>query len=223
DGKTHISYTVENVLNQTGATTTTYNVAVVGKGQSLFTQSNVQRFYLTRWRKAFDLDAPASTVTPDLTPFNLSKAIPAFNAVVAQDNRVDTIDANFDILESGALDQIMGAHGGRAELAPLPDWTARYLVKKNVTQGQFVMANGDLAGSWPIHVREPDNAVLSGLGTEHLISVDQEPNAWLAAQGAGTLKGSPMPMPEYGSGIPDPGQSPPGPPHAPVPDLPFRP
>src|SRR5262245_20023438 len=222
DGKAHVSVTVANVLNQTGATTTTYDVSVVANGQTLFTHANVQHYYMTRWRKAFDLHAPASTVTPDLTPFNLSRAIPPFNAVVALDPRVDTIGANFDILQSGALDQVMGAHGGRAELGPLPDWTARYLVKKNATQGQFVMANGDLAGSWPIHVREPENATPAGLGSEHLMSIDQEPNAWLFAGGTG-IKGSPMPMPEYGSGIPGPGQSPLGPSNAHVPDLAFVP
>jgi hypothetical protein len=222
DGKARVSFTVENVLNQTGATTTTYDVAVAANGQTLFTHASVQHYYLTRWRKAYALHAPPSTVTPDLTPFNLSRAIPAFNAVVALDPRVDTIGANFDILQSGAVDPIMGAHGGRAELGPLPDWTARYLVKKNVTQGQFVMANGDLAGSWPIHVREPDNAVPSGLGSEHLMSIDQQPNVWLAANGTG-IKGSPMPMQEYGSGVPGPGQSPLGPSNAHVPDLAFVP
>jgi all-beta uncharacterized protein len=222
DGKARVSFTVENVLNQTGATTTTYDVAVAANGQTLFTHASVQHYYLTRWRKAFDLHAPAATVTPDLAPFNRSRAIPPFNAVVALDPRVDAIGANFDILQSGALDPVMGAHGGRAELGPLPDWTARYLVKKNVTQGQFVMANGDLAGSWPIHVREPENAVPAGLGSEHLMSVDQEPGVWLFAGGTG-IKGSPMPMPEYGSGVPGPGQSPLGPSNAHVPDLAFVP
>jgi hypothetical protein len=222
DGRSHLSVTVENVLNQTGATTTTYDVTIVANGQTRFTHAQVQHHYMTRWRKAYDLDFVPSTVTPDVTPFNASRAIPPFNAVVNLDGRVDTIGANFDILQSGALDNIMGGHGGRAELAPLPDWTARYLVKKNATQGQFVMANADLAGSWPIHVREPDGAALSGLGSEHLMSIDQEPNVWLAAGGTG-IKGSPMPMAEYGSGVPGPGQSPLGPSNAHVPDLAFVP
>jgi len=84
------------------------------------------------------------------------------------------------------------------------------------------MANGDLAGSWPIHLREPDAAVLSGLGSEHLMSVDEEPDAWLFSGGTG-IKGLPMPMAEYGSGIPGPGQSPLGPSNAHVPDLAFVP
>lgn len=222
DSKAHVSVTVENVLNQTGATTTTYDVTIVANGQAVFTRTNVQHYYMTRWRKAYDLGLVPSTVTPDMTPFNVSRAIPPFNAVVNLDNRVDTIGANFDILQSGALDKIMGGHGGRAELGPVPDWTARYLVKKNPIEGQFVMANADLAGSWPIHVREPDGGPLTGLGAEHLMSVDQEPGVWLYSGGTG-IKGSPMPMAEYGSGVPGPGQSPLGPSNAHVPDLAFVP
>src|SRR5207302_5121611 len=71
DGKAHVSVTVENVLNQTGATSTAYDVTVAANGQTLFTHAAVQHYYLTRWRQAFDLHAPASIVTPDLTPFNL--------------------------------------------------------------------------------------------------------------------------------------------------------
>ena len=222
DGKARVSVTVENVLNQTGATTTTYDVEVRVNGQVLFTRAGVEHYYLTRWRKVFDLHAPAATVTPDLAPFNLSKAIPPINAVVALDTRVDTVGASFEILQSGGVDPIMGAHGGRAELGPLPDWTARFLATKNAAQGAFVLANGDLAGSWPIHVREPDQAVLSGLGTEHLLSIVEEPDAWLFSGGSG-IKGAPLPMPEYGSGVPGPGQSPLGPSNAHVPDLAYVP
>jgi len=52
---------------------------------------------------------------------------------------------------------LMDSHGGREELAPYPDWAARYLVHKNATQKAYVLAHGDLSGSWPIHVREAEN------------------------------------------------------------------
>jgi hypothetical protein len=222
DGATRLSVTVENVLNQTGATTTTYDATITINGKTVFSRTSVSHYYLTRWRKTFGVGFKRSTVTPDVRPFNLSKAIPAFNSVVKLDPRVDTIGSNFDILQSGAVEPIMGSHGGRAELAPLPDWTARYLVKKHVAQGQFVMANADLSGSWPIHLREPANGQPAGLGSEHLVSVDQEPNAVLASNGGG-IKGSPMPMSEYGSGIPGRGQSPLAPSNAHVPSLAYVP
>lgn len=222
DGKAHVSYTVENILNQTGATTVTYDVTIVANGTTVFTHAAVQHFYLTRWRKAYDLSFATATVTPDLTPFNISKAIPAFNSVVAIDTRVDVIGSNFDLEQSGALEPVMGAHGGRAELGPLPDWTARYLVTKNVAQGKFVMANGDLAGSWPIHVREPETTS-AGLGSEKILSIDQHPNLWFDARGTGdAIKGSPMQVAEYG-GTPGPGQSALSPSNAHVPDLAFVP
>ena len=62
---------------------------------------------------------------------------------MAQANRVRLVCApiavNFGILKSGALDPIMSDHSGRAELAPFPDWTARYLVHKDPAQRAFVL------------------------------------------------------------------------------------
>ncbi len=81
----------------------------------------------------------------------------------------------------------MADQRSRPELAPYPDWTARYLVHKNPTQRTFVLANGDLSGSWPIHVRERERSTTSGVGSERYVSLDQRPNIWydLRAQGAG--------------------------------------
>jgi hypothetical protein len=64
----------------------------------------------------------------------------------------------------------MPDHGGREDLAPYPDWTARYLVHQRPQQRQFVLAHGDLAGSWPMHLREPDGS---------LVSIDKRPGFWL--------------------------------------------
>ena len=212
DGKGRVDVSVENVLDKTGATTVTYDVAIVVNGQSVFTKTAVQHYYLTRWRKTFAIAGTTlSAITPDLAPFNATRILPPFLGIVA--NQVSTPGgANFDILKSGALDSNMPAHGGRAELAPYPDWTARYLVHKNQTQRSYVLANGDLSGSWPIHVREAEGSAKSGLGTERLVSLDQRPTLWFdrRAQGNGVdyIKGTPMPMVEYGTITPGPGQSP---------------
>ena len=211
DGKGRVDVSVENVLDKTGATTVTYDVAIVVNGASVFTKAAVQHYYLTRWRKTFAIAGTTlSQVTPDLAPFNTTRILPKFLSLVA--NQVSTPSgANFDILKSGALDSNMPAHGGRAELAPYPDWTARYLVHKNQTQRSYVLANGDLSGSWPIHVREAEGSAKSGVGTERLVSLDQRPTLWFdrRAQGNGVdyIKGTPMPMVEYGTITPGPGQS----------------
>ena len=212
DGKGRVDVTVENVLDKTGATTVTYDVAVVVNTQSVFTKTAVTHFYLTRWRKLFPVGGTTfSTVTPDMTPFNVSRAIPKYLSLV--DNQVSApTGVTYDILREGALDPNMPAHGGRAELAPYPDWTARYLVHKDPTQRTFVLANGDLSGSWPVHVREAETSTSAGVGAERLVSLDQRPTLWFDSRAKADLldyvKGSPMPIIEYGSTVPGPGQSP---------------
>ena len=218
DGHARVDISVENVLDKAEAATVTYDVAITVNGASVFSKAGVQHFYLTRWRKTFEVAWPAlSAVTPDIAPFNQSRALPPYLPLVS--NEVDDLSGPaYDILDAGALNPEMPAHGGRAELGPFPDWTARYLVHKDPTERRVVMANGDLSGSWPIHVREPEGGAVSGVGPERLLSLDQRPTIWYDARAAfdgmqdGTpldyIKGAPLPMREYGSGIPDPGQSP---------------
>jgi hypothetical protein len=227
DGKARVDVTVENVLDMAGATTTTYDAAITVAGQRVFAKSAVEHYYLTRWRRVFEVGAtPMSAVRLNLTPFYQARALPPFLAMIT--NVVTAAKGpRYDILREGALDANMPAHGGRQELAPYPDWTARYLVHQDPTQRAMVMANGDLSGSWPIHVREAENGVNSGLGSERLVSVDQRPTLWLDGRAAGSgvdhIKGSPMPVREYGSGIPGPRQSPLIPDNAHQPSLAYVP
>jgi hypothetical protein len=212
DGKGRVDVTVENVLDKTGATTVTYDASIVLNGTQVFSKAAVQHYYLTRWRKVFPLAGTTfASITPDFFPFQTSRILPKYLSLV--DNQVSApTGVDYDILKSGALDSNMPAHGGRAELAPYPDWTARYLVHKDQTQRSFVLANGDLSGSWPVHLREAEGSANSGVGTERLVSLTQRPTLWYDSRAKNDLldyvKGSPMPIIEYGSITPGPGQSP---------------
>ena len=228
DGGGRVDVSVENTLDIAGAATTTYDVAITVDGAPVFTQAAVEHFYLTRWRKTVAIGATTfASITPDVGAFNRAEAVPAF-VRSAVTNVVSTpIAANFGILKSGALDPIMSDHGARAELAPLPDWTARYLVHTDPAQRAFVLANGDLSGSWPIHVREAETGSSRGVGSERLLSLDERPRLWLdeRAQSGGWdyIAGSPLPMREYGSDIPAAGQSPLLPDNAHQPSIAFVP
>ena len=246
-GDGRVDVTVENVLNKVGATTVTYDVAIT-VNSTQFSQSGVEHFYLTRWRKVFDVGpGMRGVVTPDMTPFNVSRALPKYLSLVG--TQVDNpTGPTYGILQPGTLDPNMPAHGGNPDLAPFPDWTARYLVHKDPGQRQFVLANGDLAGSWPVHVREPEPGVgtYSGVGPERLISLNQRPLLWYDARARtdfmdagvtltdGTvtgnattpldyIKGTPLPIREYGSTVPGPGQSPLIPDNAHQPSLAYVP
>ncbi len=222
DGKGRVDVSVENVLDQTGATTVTYDVTINVNGTDVWSKAAVEHFYLTRWRKLFEVGrSPFGSVTPDITPFNQARALPPYLPLVA--NVVDSVVASdgtlaptFDILQQGALNNPMWDHAGRPELAPYPDWTARYLVHKDPIQREFMLANGDLSGSWPFHIREPEGSPTSGVGPDRFISLDQRPTVWLddranfdpIVKPEDRVKGSPLQMHEYGGGVPAPGQSP---------------
>jgi hypothetical protein len=80
-------------------------------------------------------------------------------------------DPRFDVLQTGDWMVPMNAHGGRQELAPYPDWAAQYLVHRREDQLEYVLRQGELAGSFGIHIKEPDG--------RRLISIDQHPAFWL--------------------------------------------
>jgi hypothetical protein len=227
DGKARVDVSVENMLDQAGATTVTYDASIVVDGQVVFASAAVQHYYLTRWRHVSEVGAaPLASVTPDTAPLTASHALPAYLQMVANQVNAPT-GANFAILKQGALDTNMPAHGGRPELAPYPDWTARYLVHRNATQRAFVLAHGDLSGSWPVHVREAAGSATSGVGAERLISLDQRPTIWFDSRAKSDfldyVKGTPMPIREYGSVTPGPGQSPLIPDNAHQPSLAYVP
>jgi hypothetical protein len=169
DGKSRVDVDVENVLDVKEGNTVAYDVDVRLEGKSVFQQAKVTHYYLTRWRKVFPVGLTTAEVKPDFTPFFRAKALPRYLVLPVHELN-EAKGPEFGILKTGYLEKYMPQHGGRPEIAPYPDWTARYVAHRNPTQGRFVLANGDLAGSWPVHVREPDGS---------LVSIDKRPGFWL--------------------------------------------
>jgi hypothetical protein len=110
----------------------------------------------------------------------------------------------FDLLGPGHLNPDMREHGGRPELAPYPNWTARYLAHKNLAQKRYVLAHGDLGGSWPVHLREAEKGKFKGLGPGRLVSIDERPDFWLDNGGRGDPRHKPAgDMNAQGTLVPD--------------------
>ena len=126
-------------------------------------------------------------MTPDLEPLFRSGALPRYAAAVTNtiDSAFDengTLRPEFDLLGPGDLNPYMGSPGGRPEIAPYTDWTARYLVHQSPEQAEYLLRMGDLAGSWPIHLREPTDG--------HLVSLTERPNFWFDARGDDHMRSS---------------------------------
>lgn len=174
DGAARLDICVENCLDVTGATVVTYDVAITVAGDTVFSQSAVSHWYLARWRKVFGVGLTESTARLDFEPAFQAGALPRYRSSITSQS-YSTVGSTFALLGRGGntFDR-MNAVGGRPEIAPYPDWAARFLVHQTASQRAFVLTNGDLAGSWPIHIRESNGS---------FVSIDARPNFWLDTRG----------------------------------------
>jgi hypothetical protein len=189
DGTSRLDVTVANDLDQAGDTKVTYNLSVAADGRTLFQQSQVTQFYMTQWRKVFDLGLTESQALPDLQLAFQAGALPRYlSQVPTGTDTTQSVYSSawpmagqplFGILDGGTLNPNMTAHGGRPELAPYPDWAAEFLAHPTLSEKEFVLANGDLAGSWPVHLQEPLAGPYQGIGDDRLVSIDERPSFWL--------------------------------------------
>ena len=188
DGTSRVDVTVANTLNIATANAATYDVGVFVDGAQVFSQAAVNHGYMARWRRVFGVRLTESAVTPDFTPFVQAKAIPDYSPLIDKSNEapVGSVYGNpsadpWGILEVGSLHVPMEDHGGRPEIAPYPDWTARYLAHKMPTERASPKL-GELGGSYNTHLTEADGTTM--------ISIDRYPNSGsspdsLANRGAG--------------------------------------
>lgn len=181
DDEYRVDVTVENLLDVVEGTKITYDVEVTVAGESVFTQASVVHYYLTRWRKVFGVGLTESTVLLDFEPCYVAKALPRFLEMPSNPT-YSIVGDEFGILREGGLNPYMPATGGRPEIAPYPDWAAQYLGNQSVSQRAYVMAHGDLAGSWPIHIRKSDG---------DLVSIDEQAKFWLEPRGQGEFSNVP--------------------------------
>ena len=170
DGASRLDVTVENTLDTALAASVLYDAAITLNGQTVFRKAGVEHKYLARWRHVSASRLEESAVTPDFRPFIAARALPKYLDTIKGPARVVT-GPQFEILKTGDLTLPMNAHGGRQEIAPYPDWTAQYLANGRPDQRAYVLRHGELAGSFGIHIKEPDAV--------RLISIDEHPNYWL--------------------------------------------
>lgn len=170
DGGERLDVTVENTIDTALAANTLYDAAITLNGQQVFRKAGIEHKYLSRWRHVSSIGLEEAAVTADLRPFIGARAVPAYLPGIKGPARKVT-GPQFEVLETGDLMVPMNAHGGRPEIAPYPDWTAQYLVEQRPDQRAYVLRHGELAGSFGIHIKEPDAV--------RLISIDEHPNYWL--------------------------------------------
>jgi hypothetical protein len=182
--RARVSVVVENCWDR-WAGNIRYDVSVSVAGSTVFSAKAVDHRPLSRWRKVFwwGEGEPGVHVVHDLGYLSCTGALPRYDTSLTlpeptrETQRMLRMEGpDWEILGKGALTAYMPTTGGRPEIAPYPSWTVEYLLSMDDPQRKaLVLAGGDLAGSWPIHVR--------ARGTGTMLTIDQRPEFWLDERG----------------------------------------
>jgi len=181
--RARVSVVVENCTDH-WAGNIRYDTTVAVGGKQVFSSPAVDHRPLSRWRKVFwwGEDEPALHVVHDLAYMSAAGALPNYDRTLQlpapsreRQQQGKMTGPDWHIMGKGSLTAYMPTTGGRLEIAPYPTWTVEYLLSADVQAKTLVLANGDLAGSWPIHVR----AEKSG----RTMSIDERPKFWLDDRG----------------------------------------
>lgn len=140
--------------------TEVYDARISVGGKSAFEKAGMIQPVQTRWRKVFWLNAAADAyVKQDLDYLKKARVIPNYGAKSANlSGAVSDLYAEFqrskhDPLEPGIILPYMPTTGGRGDIAPLPSWTALYLLTMDKRAYDVTMQTGDLSGGFGSHYR----------------------------------------------------------------------
>lgn len=169
-----LDLTVENTRNVATADAVRYDLRVTSGAETLLSARDIQHPFLTRWRAVRPLAMTPGRARPDHRSFVRAGALPPYATDVLNPSR--TVDsAAFAPLGFGSLTRPMDAPGGRPEIAPYPDWAVQAVVHGSADAHAYMTRHGELAGSWAVHLREPD---------DRLLRIDAHPDFWLDARAA---------------------------------------
>ena len=146
---------------KSGPSNLTYSLTVTANGQTLLSQPSFTHSSKARWHKVV-----WSGVNPNLRVrhhmpyflatratwnYNLGLGIP--DSVLSDEAR-SLANSNTNPMGAAMLTTNMPGTGGRDEIAPLPRWTALYLITQDDRARASMLANADAAASAPVHYRD---------------------------------------------------------------------
>ena len=177
-----VAIVVENCLDHWAGNIGYDTTVTLGKdSRAVYRKKDVDHRRLSRWRKDFwwPAEPPPVHVEHDFAYLSASGAIPNYDRTITiPEEALADLAARWakstetDVMGSGSLCKYMPTTGLRPEIAPYPQWTVQYLLTMDPRTKAIVLGNGDLAGSWPIHVRSAK--------TGRILTLNQRPKFWLS-------------------------------------------
>ena len=156
-------------------------VSVQGRGVVL-SQDNVNHYRQARWRRVFWWGiGPEIEIAHDSAYMQRTGAVPTYDPRLNISGSVlagmasEWSGSKTRLMASGLIDEYMPGGGGRPDIAPLPRWTARYLITQDARAKTSMLGTGEQAGTFGIHYRDRD--------TDLPISLDTYPNVTIMGNG----------------------------------------
>ncbi len=161
-----------------------YDADISLNGASVFSVKHLVHYTYATWRHLVWTGGPAPPrVVPDMRLLEEVGAIPHYNLAIrpdpaAMDKLVRTSLRSVEPLGYGAVTPYMPTTGGRPDIGPLPTWAVFYVLDPSAENEAALMANADVSGSAPWHVRD--------MTTGEPISIDAHPDVWFDGRGQAT-------------------------------------
>lgn len=193
-GAAKVRFSVE-ATNSQALSDLNYDVALrLGQNaaQTVFQKSQHQHYARTVWSKEFWLGnrPPRIAIKQNIAYLAATTMLPNYNSSISVDTTKaiqacnNWLNAPKNIGERGQYMIDMGSAGGRLELGLLPGWTVMYLYTGSPCLAESMYGHADLAGSWPMFLREGDasrrfdrNLAVPGLG--RFLAIYSRPSFWI--------------------------------------------
>lgn len=169
--------------------------------QTVYQKTQHQHYARTVWSKEYWLGnrPPRLAIKQNIAYLASTKMLPNYDSSITLEPSSAISECNSwlnapkNIGERGLYQIDMGSAGGRGELGLLPRWTVMYLYTGSACLAESMYGHGELAGSWPMFLREGDpsryfdrNLTTPGLG--RYVSVYSRPSFWI--NGGNAFNGS---------------------------------
>jgi hypothetical protein len=139
----------------------TYGLKIIQNGKEIYAVPEVTHYHHARWHKTVWSDeAPAVAIERDVPYLFQSRLIANYDlSIKLADTALGEMArrlAEADTKPMGAafITPYMPTTGGREDIGLLPRWTVLFLLSQDPRAFAAMLANGDAAGSVPIHYRD---------------------------------------------------------------------
>jgi hypothetical protein len=168
-GKAKIDVAYENGDVFAPVADITYDAVTTIGGTDVYTKSGLVHWMACRWKQTFWYNGETALHIKFNVPYLIdTKIVPNYDRslVIPESrlaNRVSLLSSNnFGPMGNGVMTPYMPTTGGRPEIGPHPQWAVEWLLSQDKRARKFTLLSADVAGSWPIHLRDRSTGPAAG-------------------------------------------------------------